>query len=145
MMTIALLTAMLASLAMVSVTETAIAVNYRDATETLYAAEGAVEFALQEIARVEDWSQLIGEPGHAAFVDGPFQDLVPGVGGTARAHVTVWLADRSPEPKADAAPPRVISVVGEARGPRGSRRAVEVLVEKADSWAIRVLSWREMR
>jgi hypothetical protein len=144
MMTITLLTAMVASLALAVVTETAVAANYRQAVETLYAAESAVEFALQEIARVEDWSELIGEPGQAAFVEGPFQDLVTGVTGASAVHVAVWLADRSPGPKDDAAPPRVISVVGEAFGPRGSRRAVEVLVEKGDSSAVRVLTWREL-
>ena len=144
MMTITLLTALVTSLALATVTETAIASNYRDAVETLYAAEAAVEFALQEIARVEDWSDLIGEPGQAAFVDSPLQDLVPEVAGASRVHVAVWLADRSPEPKDDAAPPRVISVVGEAFGPQGSRRAVEAIVEKADSSAVRVLAWREL-
>lgn len=144
LMTITLLAAMVASLALAVVTETAVAANYRQAVETLYAAEAAVEFALQEIARVEDWSDLIGEPGQAAFVDGPFQDLVPGVAGASTVHVAVWLADRSPEPKDDAAPPRVLSVVGEAFGPRGSRRAVEALVEKGDSSAVRLLAWREL-
>jgi hypothetical protein len=144
MMTITLLTALVASLALATVTETAIALNYREAVETLYVAEAAVEFALQEMTRVEDWSDLIGGPGQAAVVDGPFQDLVPGVAGASGVHVAVWLADRSPEPKDDAAPPRVISVVGEAFGPRGSRRAVEVLAEKGDSSAVRVLAWREL-
>jgi hypothetical protein len=144
MMTITLLTAMVASLMLVTVTETAIAANYRDASEALYAAESALEFALQEIARVEDWSNLMGEPGLTAFVDGPFEDLVPGGAGAPGVHVSVWLADRSPEPKDDSGSPRVLSVVGEARGRRGSRRAVEALVEKADSSAVRVLAWREL-
>jgi len=144
MMTITLLTALVASLTLATVTETAVAANYRQAVETFYAAEAAVEFALQEIARVEDWSDLIGEAGQAAFVEGTFQDLVPGVAGGSTVHVAVWLADRSPEPKDDAAPLRVLSVVGEASGPRGSHRAVEVLVEKGDSSAVRVLAWREL-
>jgi hypothetical protein len=135
---------MVASLALVTLTETAIAANYRDAVETLYAAEGAVEFALQEIARVEDWPDLTGGRAQAAFVDSPFQDLVPEVVGLSRVDVAVWLAERSPGPKDDAASPRVLSVVGEAHGPGGSRRAVEVLVEKADSSAVRVLAWREV-
>jgi hypothetical protein len=143
MMTTALLAAMVGSLALVSLTETAIAANYRDASEALYAADAAVEFALQEIARVEDWSELTGEPGQTVLIDGPFQDLVPDVAGAPRVHVTVWLADRSPEPKDDAASPRVISVVGQALGGRGSRRLVEVLAEKAGSSAVRVLAWRE--
>jgi hypothetical protein len=143
MMTITLLTALVASLALVAVTESAIAANYRQSVETLYAAEAAVELALQEIARIEDWSELIGEPEHA-FVDGLFRDLVPGVAGASSAHVAVWLTDRSAEPTDDGASPRVLSVVGEASGPRGSRRVVEVLVEKGDSSAVRLLAWREL-
>jgi hypothetical protein len=144
MMTISLLAAMVASLTLVTVTETAVAANYRDASEALYAADAAVEFTLQEIARVDDWSDLVGGPEPTVLVDVPFQELVPGVAGTSRVHVTVWLADRSPEPEDDAASPRVISVVGQALGGRGSRRLVEALVEKADSSAVRVLAWREL-
>lgn len=47
MMTITLLTALGAALTLATVTETAIAANYRDAAEALYAAEGAVEFVMQ--------------------------------------------------------------------------------------------------
>jgi hypothetical protein len=144
MMTITLFAAMVASLALVTLTETAISANYRDAVETLYAAEGVVEFALQEIAQVEHWPDLTGGSGQATMVDGPFKDLVHEIAGLSRVHVADRLADRSPGPKDDGASPRVLSVVGEARGPRGSRRTVEVLVEKGDSSTVRMLAWREM-
>ena len=143
MMTAALMAAMVSSLALVTVTETAVAANYRDASEALYAADAAVEFALQQIARVEDWSDLIGESGPTVLVDSPFQDLVPVVG-PSKVHVVVWLADRSPEPRDEEAALRVLSVTGQALGARGSRRVVEVLVEKADSSAVRLLAWREL-
>ncbi len=71
MMTITLLTALGAALTLVTITETAIAANYRDATEVLYAAEAAVEFATQEIDAVADWSDVISQSGQSAFVDGP--------------------------------------------------------------------------
>jgi len=71
MMTITLLTALGAALTLVTVSETAIAANYRDATEVLYAAEAAVEFATQEIEAVADWSNVIAQSGQSAFVDGP--------------------------------------------------------------------------
>jgi hypothetical protein len=71
MMTITLLTALGAALTLATITETAIAANYRDATEALYAAEAAVEFAMQEIAAVPDWSDVISESGRSAFVDDP--------------------------------------------------------------------------
>ena len=71
MMTITLLTALGTALTLATITETAIAANYRDATEAFYAAEAAVEFAMQEIADVPDWSNVIAESARSAFVDGP--------------------------------------------------------------------------
>ena len=71
MMTITLLTALGMALTLATIAETAIAANYRDATEAFYAAEAAVEFATQEIAAVSDWSGVISAPGRSAFVDGP--------------------------------------------------------------------------
>lgn len=70
MMTITLLTAIGTALTLGTIAETAIAANYRDATETLYAADAAVEFATQEVAAVADWSDVVSEPGRSAFVDG---------------------------------------------------------------------------
>lgn len=71
MMTMTLLTALGMALTLATITETAIAANYRDATEALYAAEGSVEFAMQELADVSDWSAAISASGQSAFVDGP--------------------------------------------------------------------------
>ncbi len=71
MMAITLLTALGTALTLTTITETAIAANYRDATEALYAAEAAVEFVMQEIAAVPDWRDLLTESGRSAFVDGP--------------------------------------------------------------------------
>ena len=70
MMAITLLTALGTALTLTTITETAIAANYRDATEALYAAEAAVEFAMQEIAAVPDWRDVLAESGRSAFVDG---------------------------------------------------------------------------
>ena len=70
MMTITLLTALGTALTLGTIAETAIAANYRDATETFYAADAAVEFATQEVAAVADWSDVISEPGRSEFVDG---------------------------------------------------------------------------
>ena len=71
MMTITLLTALGTALTLATIAETAIAANYRDATEAFYAAEAAVEFATQEISAVSAWSGVIAKPGRSAFVDGP--------------------------------------------------------------------------
>jgi hypothetical protein len=58
--------------------------------------------------------------------------------------VAVWLADRSPAPKDEDEAPATLSVVGQAFAGRGIRRAVEALVERADTSAVRVLAWREL-
>lgn len=70
-LTMTLLAALGSSLMLATITETAIAANYRDATEALYAADAAVEFVMQELADVADWRDVISEPARSAFVDGP--------------------------------------------------------------------------
>jgi hypothetical protein len=188
MMMSTLLAALVGSLALVTVTETAVAGNYRDATDVFYAAEAAVEYVLNEIGPIDDWSELLDTPGQSVFVDGApggfrqvggaavdlaqatldvnamatpptgamhrpsvlhafgwFRDMVPGAAARSGVYVAVWLADRSPSPREPAAPPAALSVVGQAFGGRGARRAVEAIVEKTDSSAVRLLAWREWR
>lgn len=187
MMTTTLFVVLVGSLALAVLTETAVAANHRDAAHALYAAEAAVEFALQEIALAEDWTEVLAAPGQSSFVDGApagvrqagaatidlseatvdvsaaatppagavalppvlyafgrFSDLVPGDPPGSGTYVAVWLADRSPAPKDEDEPPAKMSVVGEAFAGRGIRRAVEALVERADTSAVRVLAWREL-
>src|SRR5688572_2453586 len=191
MMTMTLFAVLAGSLALVALTETAVAANHRDAADALYAAEAAVEFVLQEIARIEDWTEVVAAPGQSSFVDGEpagvrrvgaanidlsqatvdvsaaatppagavahpsvlhafgwFSDLVPGAPPGSDTYVAVWLADRSPAPKDEDAPPAALSVVAEAFAGRGIRRGVEALVErsaeKADTSAVRLLAWREL-
>ena len=67
MMAVTLLTALGSALTLATIAETAVAANYRDATETFYAAEGAVEFAMQELAAVSDWRAVVAAPGRSAF------------------------------------------------------------------------------
>ena len=186
MMTTTLFVVLVGSLALAVLTETAVAANHRDAAHALYAAEGAVEFVLQEIALAEDWGEMLAAPGQSSFVDGEpagvrqagpanidlseatvdvsaaatppagavalppvlfafgrFSDLIPGSDGSD-TYVAVWLADRSPAPKDEDEPPATLSVVGEAFAGRGIRRAVEALVERANTSAVRVLAWREL-
>ena len=187
MMTITLLTALGAAVTLATVTETAIAANYRDSAEALHAAEGAVEFVMQELAGVADWSGVIAESGRSAFVDGPaggirtvgavtldltqatgdanaiatptpgaasppsvlfafgrFRDLVAPGASRSQVYVAVWVADRSDMPGDATFVPDTLSVLGQAYGPRGSRRAIEAIVMKTDSSAVRVLHWREV-
>jgi len=185
LMTMTLLAALVGSLTLAAITDTTVAANYRDAADARYAAEAAVEYVLQELAAVDDWSDLLAG-GQSAFVDGPpagirqvgaeridldqaaadvtgaaipppgavhppsvlhafgwFRDMVP-VASDSGTYVAVWLADRSPAPKDDGAPPATLSVVGTAFGGRGARRAVEAIVERADTSAVRLLAWREL-
>ncbi len=187
MMTTTLFVVLVGSLALAVLTETAVAANHRDAAHALYAAEAAVEFVLQEIALVEDWTEVLAAPGQSSFVDGEaagvrqagaanidlsqatvdviaaatppagavalpsvlhafgrFSDLIPDGSAVSETYVAVWLADRSPAPKDEDEPPAKLSVVGEAFAGRGIRRAVEALVERADTSAVRVLAWREL-
>ena len=182
LVSISLLAALGAALTLATTTEVAIAANYREATETLYAAEAGVAFVMQEVTAVADWSDVATSPGQSVFVDGspagtrvvgsavldlgdatdnlnavapagpgavppwvlhafgPLQSLVPSSAGRAPAYVAVWIANHASS--ADGSMRGALSIFGQAYGPRGSRRAVEVIVEKAGS-GLRRRAWRE--
>ncbi len=188
MMTVTLLTALGSALTLATIAETAVAANYRDATETFYAAEGAVEFAMQELAVVSDWGDVVTAPGRSAFVDGPaagaravgavtldlgdattdvnaagagasgssdtdwllyaygrFRDLVPSSPRRSQIYVVVWVADRSSAPDEEMSVPDALSILGQAYGGRGSRRTVEVVVERDGAGLVQTRLWREWR
>ena len=180
---VALLAALGATLTLATVTEVAIAANYREASETLYAAEAIAAFVTQEVAVTTDWSTVANVTGGSAFTDGAaagartvgaatvnltdataqlntvapagpggsppwvlhafgrFADLVPATSGRAPIYVAAWVANHASSP--DPAMRGALSIVGQAYGARGSRRAVEVIVEKADASTVRRRSWRE--
>jgi len=179
--TVTLLAALGAALTLATATEVAIAANYREASETLYAAEAGVAFVMQEVAVVADWNDVATDSGQSAFVDGPagglrvvgaarldltdatsdlnalvpagpgaappwvlhafgrLQDLVPTPTGPAPVYVAVWIANHASSP--DESMRGALSIVGQAYGPRGSRRAVEVIVEKVEPSGVRRRSW----
>jgi Tfp pilus assembly protein PilX len=183
LVTMALLAALGAALTLATTTELAIAANYREAAETLYAAEAGVAFVMQEVAAVEDWNEVATGSGQSVFIDGPadgprivgaarfdltdatnnlnavapagpgavppwvlhafgrFQDLVPSPTGRAPVYVAVWIANHSSS--ADESMRGALSLFGQAYGPRGSRRAVEVVVEKVGVSGVRRRLWRE--
>ena len=188
MMTIALLTALGSALTLATIAETAIAANYRDASEAFYAAEAAVEFAMQEVATVSDWRDVVAAPGRSTFVDGPaagprtvgavildlgdattnvnaagagapgstdtdwllyafgrFRDLVPSSLRRSQIYVVVWVADRSGAPGEETSAPEALSILGQAYGGRGSRRTVEVVVERDGAGLVQTRLWREWR
>ena len=179
----ALLAALGAALVMATTTEVAIAANYREATETLYAAEAGVAFVMQEVAAIEDWADVALTSGESAFVDGPvdgvrtvgattldlaaatsdlnttvpagpaadppwvlhafgrFRDLVPSAAGRPDAYLVVWVANHSSS--TDESMRGALSIFAHAYGPRGSRRAVEVVVDKVETTSLHRRSWRE--
>ena len=58
-----------------------------------------------------------------------------------RSYVAVWIANHASS--ADESMRGALSIFGQAYGPRGSRRAVEVIVEKAGVSGVRRRAWRE--
>lgn len=58
------------ALIMVTMTETKVMSNYRDGLEAFYAAEGAIERVLPDLAAVEDLSVAFAGGARSSFVDG---------------------------------------------------------------------------
>ena len=104
LMAMTLISALGMALTLVTMTETAILANYREGTETLYAAEAAVEYVMQEVRRVPDWNRVLEGKAPSALADGPPDGTRP-FGGTildlaretadvnASADEGVWGAD----------------------------------------------------
>jgi hypothetical protein len=91
MMTMALLTGLGGALVIGTITETAIAGNFRTGTATFYAADGALEFAIAELAATPDWEPILAGKAASTFVDGP-RDGVRDVGGV-RVDLTAQTAE----------------------------------------------------
>lgn len=70
LMSMMLLTALGAAVVMVSRTETAIANNYRNSQEALYAADAAVERVVQDLLMVPRWNDILAGSTQSAFNDG---------------------------------------------------------------------------
>src|SRR6186997_3072714 len=65
-----LLTSLGVGLVMLSNTEGAIASNYRAGSETLYAADAAVERVVQDLLLVPRWNDILAGTAQSGFVDG---------------------------------------------------------------------------
>jgi hypothetical protein len=70
LMSMMLLTALGATVMMVSRTETAIANNYRNSQEALYAADAAVERIVQDLLLVPRWNDILAGSAQSGFIDG---------------------------------------------------------------------------
>ena len=73
-----LLSALGVGLVMLSDTESAIATNFRDGSETLYAADAAVERVVQDILLVPRWNDILAGSAQSAFVDATLTPTTPG-------------------------------------------------------------------
>ena len=70
LMSMMLLTALGAAVVMVSRTETAIANNYRNSQEALYAADAAVERVVQDLLMVPRWNDILNGTVSSSFTEG---------------------------------------------------------------------------
>ena len=70
-MAMTLLTGLGTVLVLGTMTESAIAASYRDAADTFYAAEAAVEFVTRDLAAASDWDAVVAGDAMSVFVDGP--------------------------------------------------------------------------
>jgi Tfp pilus assembly protein PilX len=70
MMAMLLMTALGVALILTTSSETLISNNFRDGQEALYAADAAIERAMNDILTVPDWNKLLDGSTQSAFVDG---------------------------------------------------------------------------
>jgi hypothetical protein len=70
MMAMMLMSALGLALVLTTTTETNIAGNFRNSSEALYAADAAVERAMEDILTVPNWNNLLDGSTQSAFVDG---------------------------------------------------------------------------
>ncbi len=70
LMSMMLLTALGAAVVMVSRTESAIAGNYRNGQEALYAADAAVERVVQDLLMVPRWNDILSGATVSGFIEG---------------------------------------------------------------------------
>jgi len=70
-MAMLLMSVLAAALVLASSSEMITAASFRDSSETLYAADAALEHAINTVAAASDWSLLLSGSIQAAFTDGP--------------------------------------------------------------------------
>jgi hypothetical protein len=71
LITLLVLSALGMALTMTTMSEMAGARNYRDGTEALYAADGAIERVIQDLNRAPDWNAVVAGTVTSGFIDGP--------------------------------------------------------------------------
>lgn len=143
--------------------------------EAFHAAEGLAERAIDDLAAQPDWGPALEGSVQSAFVDGPSSGTrtLGGVTldlGMLTAEVDGWSASDAPwrpfahgpvaqllpgsidSPMygiawvtADADRPGGVRVLAHAYGPLGTRRMIELAVERTPAGAVRLVTWREYR
>jgi hypothetical protein len=93
LMAMMLLTALGAVVIMVSRTETAIANNYRNSQEALYAADAAIDRVVQDLLMVPRWNDMLAGITTSSFTDGSAaaQKILPGGGKITLTSATTEL------------------------------------------------------
>jgi hypothetical protein len=146
-------------------TETMIAGAYRDGTTLFYAADAAVEFAVDELAR-SDWRHVLDTGERSTFVDGSAADseffegpdgyevyAYGGFGemlGRAPAeidpYVVVWIADLTESDVDPTTSERVVGILATALGRGGGRRSIALtarLTSSDEDVTVERLSWMQ--
>lgn len=77
LLTTMLLTALGSTLIMLTITETRITMNYRNAQASLYGADAGIERAIQDLATVSQWNQVLSGSVRSGFVDGSLNQVLP--------------------------------------------------------------------
>src|SRR5262245_3108188 len=94
-----LLTSLGVGLVMLSNTEGAIASNYRAGSETLYAADAAVERVVQDLLLVPRWNDVLSGVTKSSFVD---DTLTPVAGSGEQLDLTSMTTDLQAQSDASA-------------------------------------------
>jgi hypothetical protein len=170
LMTMMLLAALGSALAMLAGMEARISGSYRAGSEALYAADAAVELAVEELRSLPDWVPVLdgrvtsglifGEasgtqqtaagpidlteatnvPGWRLYARGDLRDFLRLDGAESTSYVVVWVAS------VPSGEPDRLAIRAHAHGPAGVRRAVEVRVKREGPLpGVRRLSWQEVR
>ena len=123
LMAMLLMIALTGGLTLMTITESAIALNHRVALQTVYAAEAGVELGISYLRLTSDWVALVGN-GSAMLVTVPLADVAQ-VAAVDRRYVVTVTA--SPDPAGN---PDVLVLRSNATGPGGTQRALEVTITR---------------
>jgi hypothetical protein len=175
MMFVFLLSALAAALVVLANTELRITASYVQSTELRYAAEAALETAIEEVAAYADWSTLLSGSALSSFTDGS-----PGGRRTLQDGASIDLDSLTSQVAADNPTsrlfafgpvqnlqrsidvgfngyiavwiaddaeenPAVVALRAEAFGAAGMRKILETRVMRTEAGAIRVVNWQEVQ